>query len=255
MDTPPAVGSKEKEVDTTTSPNQLQPYDIAETPVTFYQFALFCESTGIPLLNRTPFWGQYGDHPVVNVAWTETAEYANWLNEQNGLPPCYTIDKSVVSDQVNDYCDWEVKRKEGALGYLLPTSEEWCLAAMGGVGGKSYAFIGGDNADEVGWYKENSGDAWLSEEGDAQQIHSHIGRTHPVCQKKPNALGLYDMAGNVFEWCWDTRYESPTYPDAFHQVARGGSWSVHDFYLSQDEYLGMPGYRDNSIGFRLVRTK
>lgn len=261
MDTVPEGVSKKKkrkkQEDATTPPTQLQSYEIAETPVTFYQFALYCESTDLPLLNRTPFWGQYGDHPMVNVAWTETAEYVNWLNVQNGLPPCYTIDKSAVSDPVNGYSEWEVELKEGTLGYRLPTSEEWDLAAIGGVGGKTHAFIGGDNVDEVSWYKENSGDVLLSADGDAHQIYSHIGRTHPVGQKKPNALGLYDMAGNVFEWCWEITYQEISVEpyEAKSYSVRGGAWSANDLYLNVDSSMGMSCHRDNSIGFRLVRTK
>ncbi|MBK7337646.1 MAG: SUMF1/EgtB/PvdO family nonheme iron enzyme [Saprospirales bacterium] len=80
---------------------KLAAYQIATTPTTFYQFALFSEATDRGLASRTPYWGRFGDHPVVNVNWYEAAEYANWLNEQQGLAPVYRIQKVKDSDRNN----------------------------------------------------------------------------------------------------------------------------------------------------------
>lgn len=81
----------------------------------------------------------------------------------------------------------------------MPTVEEWRYAAKGG---QEFKYSGSDNLDEVGWYRENSG-----------------GKIHPVAQKKPNGYGLYDMNGNVLEWCWDS---SPSY--SYSRYYCGGSW-------------------------------
>ncbi|MFM8450585.1 MAG: SUMF1/EgtB/PvdO family nonheme iron enzyme [Haliscomenobacter sp.] len=246
---------------------QLAPFEIAETALTFYQFALFCESTNLPLLNRTPLWGQYGDHPMVNVGWTEAVAYANWLSAQHGLPLCYAIDtvntinNTVIEDQTNYYWQWTVDWEKDAKGYRLPTDNEWYLAALGGVGARKYAYFGGDNLDEVGWYNLNSGVELLTNTEDGTEICSDLRHTHPVGEKKPNALGLYDMSGNVFEWCWDdisleSSYVQDQEDHWYCRMARGGAWSVESDYASSDKsmYIGAPGHRDFSIGFRLVRT-
>ena len=141
---------------------RLTPYQITDTPVTFFQFSLFSESLGKGILSRTPSWGRCGDHPIVNVAWYETIEYANWLNTQMGLDPNYQLLKEKNSDLNNDvrldYLKWKVTWNENATGYRLPTEAEWELAARGGVGAAYLAYAGSNNLDEVGWYWNNSGD-------------------------------------------------------------------------------------------------
>jgi len=94
--------------------------------------------------------------------------------QKNGLIPCYTV----IGEYVE--CDFT------ANGYRLPTEAEWEFAAIGGNISKGFRFAGSDILDEVAWYSKNAGKT-----------------THPRGQKLPNELGLYDMCGNVFEWCWD----------------------------------------------------
>jgi len=133
------------------------------------------------------------------------------------------------------------------LKYRLPTEAEWEYAAKGGIESKHYTFSGSNNLQEVAWCKTNSSN-----------------ETHPVGQKKPNELGLYDMTGNVFEWCSDwfsyTYYKdgppnNPSGPDSgLWKVLRGGSWS-HDDKESQPTFRvkDEPTNRGRRSGFRLAR--
>ncbi|MBR1769559.1 MAG: formylglycine-generating enzyme family protein, partial [Bacteroidales bacterium] len=133
------------------------------------------------------------------------------------------------------------------LKFRLPTEAEWEFAARGGVKSKGYKYSGSDNIDEVAWYTGNSRNT-----------------THPVKQKKPNELGVYDMTGNVEEWCQD-RYggykedlqTNPTGPDSgSRRVFRGGSWRNLASYcrLSFRLYY-YPDGRGSVLGLRLVLSE
>ncbi len=131
--------------------------------------------------------------------------------------------------------------------HKLPTEAQWEYAVKGAQKSKSYKFAGSDDINEVAWYKENSN-----------------GKTHPVGQKKPNELGLYDMSGNVWEWCeddWHKSYDeipidgSPWIekPRVSSRVLRGGSWGRRVGYCSTVyRNYAMPANRYSGIGFRLV---
>ncbi len=131
--------------------------------------------------------------------------------------------------------------------YRLPTEAEWEYAARSG--GKSEKYSGGNDVDSVAWYDSNSGR-----------------QTHPVGQKQPNGLGIYDMSGNVWEWCqdWygDGYYESspkdnPQGPSSgSRRVLRGGSWYNYALFMrATSRYRFNPVGRDSGNGFRLVRTR
>ncbi len=154
-------------------------YYVSKYAVTFEQYDAYCEETGRSLLDDNG-WGR-GDVPVFGVNWYDTVEYCNWLSEKEGLTPCYRHGSRRII--------WE----RDANGYRMPTEAEWEYAAKDRGSNKQYWYAGSDDADKVAWYADNSD-----------------GHPRPVGQKMPNELGLYDMSGNVREFCWD-RYDTDTY--------------------------------------------
>lgn len=157
-------------------------------------------------------------------------------------------DKLPVENVSWDDCQVFVRRLSELTGknFRLPTEAQWEFAARGGVKSKGFKYAGSDNLDEVAWYDESSGN-----------------RTHEVGTKQPNELGIYDMSGNVWEWCQD--WYSSTYPTAnpeedpqgsssgSSRVKRGGSWG-QSATCCRPAIRGCstPGSRSNSLGFRLA---
>jgi formylglycine-generating enzyme required for sulfatase activity len=178
--------------------------------------------------------GEGDNYPMYYVSWNEVIEYCNKRSLKEGLTPAYRGSGSNIT------CDFN------ATGYRLPTEAEWEYAAKGGNQDYlTYEYSGGNSADAVAWYNNNSGS-----------------KTHPVGTKQPNSLGLYDMSGNVWEWCWDWfgDYSSGSQTDPTGvssgpaRVFRGGGWN----YSAADvRAAGRSSYtplgRDYSLGFRLVR--
>ena len=196
--------------------------------------------------------------PVEMVTWYECVEYCNKRSIKEGLKPYYNIDKNIKDpDNTNDLDDikWTITTNPGSNGYRLPTEVEWEYAADGGSVSKNYTYSGSDEIDKVAWYWRNAGDKYLTGYWSWPVIENNNVKTKNPGGKEPNELGLYDMSGNVREWCWD--WHQSTGPDDFQgRVWKGGGWIGAEF-CCESSFRG--SLQANGIGpdqgFRVCRGK
>lgn len=206
--------------------------------------------------NPASGYGVGDTYPVYYVSWYSIMKYCNLRSMNEGLTPCYTISSSTdpadwgtVPTSTNTtwnaaICNWS------ANGYRLPSEAEWEYASRGGIHNADNLRYSGCNLEtdltNYAWYSANSGSS-----------------THPVGTKLPNQLGLYDMSGNLWEWCWDwygsytsDSVTNPTGPTTgSYRVKRGGGWGDAAGGCRVAGRGGnYPYYSYHYIGFRLSRT-
>ena len=188
------------------------------------------------VMGKNPAYFKGDDLPVEQVSWYDAVAYCNELSAKEGLTPCYNTKGG------NTSCDWT------ANGYRLPTEAEWEYAARGGINSNGYKYSGSNDLDRVGSWHENSP------------------KTSPVGTKEPNELGINDMTGNVWEWCWDWyRQNSYTYSQnkdlravqlGSIRIIRGGSILNYDpsYCTVFKRNADPPNKRSKYCGFRVVRN-
>jgi formylglycine-generating enzyme required for sulfatase activity len=211
-------------------------FEIGKYPVTFDEFDAFCEATNYYRRetgrDRPDDQGGRGNRPVTNVSWNDAKAYIDWLNSWSGG------------------------------GYRLPSEAEWEYACRAGTATRwSFGDLG--DPGEYAWWGGSSSS--VDEDG-VETPDSTRENAQPVGEKQPNGFGLYDMHGNVWEWCedpWHDTYEGApddgsawnTRADNSKRVLRGGSWLSDELDLRSSRRVGdLPTFRTDDIGFRVAKT-
>jgi formylglycine-generating enzyme required for sulfatase activity len=172
----------------------------------------------LPAFRLAPYPVTRDGLPLTGVSWYDAVALCNEMSVSAGLPVAYSIDGAGV--------EWD----RSSPGYRLPTEAEWQYACTAGTPGYRYGPL-----DEIGWYAGNSG-----------------GRAHPVGLREPNAWGLYDMLGNVWEWCWDL-YDPETYGS--YRIFRGGGFADEERSVgSTVRRRSHPTFAIDDLGFRVAQS-
>jgi formylglycine-generating enzyme len=258
---------------------ELSDFYISPTEVSYRQMAMYALDNGIdPQTFHYKSWGEPdGERVAIDVNWFDAIRYANWLSEQQGYTPVYQFFSQLKSEDGSakwqalspaDSLYWLGEYKDDnelgldsiawdrtAQGYRLPTEAEWEYAASGySQLGRKQKWAGTDDPQAL---------------KDYARYYGNSKRAEKIASRKPNPLGLYDMSGNAWEWCFDTykgsyeNFENKKNPAnskydnlrTSGRCLRGGSW---DYDVNNSEVLYRsnfyPRNRYNNYGFRLLRT-
>lgn len=206
----------------------VEPFSLGSTAITRAQWAQLHGLEVDPAV---------GHLPKTDVTWREAVLFCNSLSESEGLDTAYTISHREIpapspwrahSEPEPD--DWLVSWNREADGYRLPTDAEWQAACRAGTSGARYGLL-----DDIAWFADNSDD-----------------RVHHVGTKAPNAWGLYDMLGNVWEWCWD-QFDPDVYGS--YRIIRGGGWSDQQWSCRAGvRRKTNPQAKFDDLGFRVARS-
>lgn len=191
---------------------EIKPFLLAKHPVTQDLYYSITKESPSSFIGK--------QNPVENVSWYDAIRFCNLLSKREGLKECYSISINGEDFIFNDESD----------GYRLPTEAEWEYSCRAGTTDVIYGEI-----DKIAWYKENSN-----------------GKTQEVGKKEPNAWGLYDMLGNVWEWCWDV-YDEKVYGS--YRIFRGGGWSdTARGCLASNRRRSHPTFYIDDLGLRLAKS-
>ncbi|MFZ3196506.1 MAG: SUMF1/EgtB/PvdO family nonheme iron enzyme [Bacillus mycoides] len=191
---------------------QIKPFLLAKYVVTAELY--------YAITNRALNGNENGNKPVVNISWNDAIAFCNLLSKKAGLTEYY----SISDDGQKVSCNVESK------GYRLPFEAEWQYACKAGTTGYTYGEL-----QKIAWYNENSS-----------------GQIHDVGKKEPNAWGVYDMLGNVWEWCYDL-YDEKVYGS--YRIFRGGSWAEEARGCGATcRRRSHPTFHIDDLGFRLARS-
>jgi formylglycine-generating enzyme required for sulfatase activity len=197
--------------------------------------------------------------PVESISWYDALVFCNKLSIKEKLRPVYSINGNMNPDDWGEppsrrSVEWDaVSMDVRANGYRLPTEAEGEYAARGGAESKGFEYAGAtsDNAAKVAWY--------------SVVVKGMVtGTIHEIGKKQPNELGLYDMSGNVMEWCWDWLDTYPADPQdnpigppkGLYRVIRGGGWSIRINYSRvYYRHNNQPHYQGINLGLRLAKNK
>jgi formylglycine-generating enzyme required for sulfatase activity len=193
---------------------KLEPFLLAQFPVT--------QEVYEQITKESPSTFKGDQRPVETVSWKEAVIFCNVLSTEAGLKPCYFVRTASEDITFNAQAD----------GFRLPTEAEWEFACKAGTTGIRYGEL-----DLIAWYKDNAGKT-----------------THEVGKKAPNLWGLYDMLGNVWEWCSDI-YDETVYGS--YRIFRGGGWydDARGCMATNRRRSHPTSFKIDDLGFRIARNR